>query len=112
MIAHLLNRTVAVWRPVTSDDGAGGQDVTFAHVADVRAKVDQPTADERREADQWSAEHLHIARFLPGADVARGDELRGAGQTFRVLATLHPSHAVYLRAPVELVQAEPGTVES
>lgn len=112
MIAHLLNRTLAVWRPGTSDDGSGGQDVARTHVADVRAKVDQPTAAERREADQWGARHTHTARFLPAADVERGDELRGDEQTFRVLATLTNSHNTYLRALCELAQSEPGTAES
>lgn len=112
MIGHLLNRTLGVWRPSTEADGAGGQTVTLVPVGDVRAKVDQPTAEERREADQWGAEHTHTARFLPSADVARGDELRGGGQRFRVLATLTNSRATYLRAPVQLVESEPGSVES
>lgn len=112
MIAHLLNRTLAVWRPVTSDDGSGGQEVTLTSVGNVRAKVDQPTAEERQVNDQLSAEHTHTIRFLPSADVERGDELRGDGQTFRVLATMEPSHPVYLRALAQLVQAEPGAVES
>lgn len=107
-IGHLLNRTLSVHRPVTTPDGSGGQAVTLVHVADVRAKVDQPTAEERQQADQWAAEHTHTARFLPAANVARGDELRGDGQVFRVLATIQPSHPVYLRAPVELIQSEPA----
>lgn len=108
MINHLLNRTLAVWRPSTGPDGSGGQTVTFVHVADVAAKVDQPTAVERQEGDQWGAEHSHTARFLPGANVARGDELRGGGQVFRVLATVKPSRPIYLKAPCELVQSEPS----
>lgn len=108
MIGHLLNRTVQVWRPVTTADGFGGFDVEFVHVADVRAKVDQPTADERREADQWGAEHTHTVRFLPDADVARGDELRGDGQVLRVLATVTNSRRTYLRAVCQLVESEPS----
>lgn len=110
MIGHLLNRTLEVHRPVTASDGAGGQTATLVHVGDERAKVDQPTAEERQAGEQWAAEHSHTIRFLPGADVQRGDELRGGGQTFRVLATLTNSRATYLRAPCELIQAEPGTV--
>lgn len=111
-VGHLLNRMLEVHRPVTAPDGSGGQTVTLVHVGDVAAKIDQPTATERQVGEQWAAEHSHTARFLPGADVARGDELRGDGQTFRVLATLTPSRPVYLKAPVQLVQSEPGTVES
>lgn len=111
-VAHLLNRTLEVHRPVTADDGSGGQTVSLTYVGDVAAKVDQPTAAERQEGDQWAAEHSHTVRFLPSADIARGDELRGDGQTFRVLATITPSHPVYLKAPVQLIQSEPGSVES
>ena len=112
MIGHQLNRRLEVWRPVTADNGSGGQTVAFGYVGSVPAKVDQPTAVERQEGDQWGAEHSHTARFLPSADVERGDELRGDGQTFRVLATMAPSHPVYLKAPLQLVQAEPGTAGS
>lgn len=111
-VAHLLNRTLAVHRPSTTPDGAGGQDVTLVHVADVRAKVDQPTAAEQREADRWGAEHTHTVRFLPDADVERGDELRGDGQVLRVLATVTNSRRTYLRALCRLVESEPGSVES
>lgn len=111
-VAHLLNRTLTVHRPATTPDGAGGQDVTLVHVANVRAKVDQPTPEERREADQWGAEHTHTARFLPDADVERGDELRGDGQVFRVLATVTNSRRTYLRALCRLVEHEPGMAES
>lgn len=106
MIGHLLNRTLEVHRPVTASDGSGGQTVTLVPVGEVRAKVDQPTPEERREADQWGAEHTHTVRFLPSADVARGDELTGGGQTFRVLATVTDSHGTYLKAPAELIQSE------
>lgn len=112
MIGHLLNRTLEVHRPVTASDGSGGQTVTLVPVGEVRAKVDQPTPEERQVGEQWAAEHSHTIRFLPGADVVRGDELRGDGQTFRVLATLTNSRATYLKAPCELIQAEPGSVES
>jgi SPP1 family predicted phage head-tail adaptor len=111
-IGHLLNRTLAVWRPDTADDGAGGQTVTLVEVGDVLAKVDQPTAAERQQSDQWGAEHSHTIYLLFGADVERGDELRGGGQTFRVLATMKPSRSTYLKAPAQLVQSEPGLAES
>lgn len=111
-IRHLLNRSLAVWRPVTADDGAGGQTVVWVHTANVAAKIDQPSADEREVAQQWAAEHTHTIRFVADADVARGDELRGDDQVFRVLAVLQPSRPVYLRALAQLTQSEPGSVES
>lgn len=107
MIGHLLNRTLTVHRPATAADGAGGQTVALVKTGTVRAKVDQPTATERTEGDQWGAEHSHTIRFLRDADVRRGDELTGGGQRFRVLATVTDSHATYLKAPAsELTQPE------
>lgn len=106
-IAHWLNRTLEVRRPGTADDGLGGQTVTLALVGTVRAKVDQPAIEERREGGQWGAEHSHNIYLLPGADVRRGDELRGDGQTFRVLATVQPSTPRYTKCPAsELNQPE------
>lgn len=106
MIGHLLNRTLDVWRPQTSPDGSGGQTVTLTQVGSVRAKVDQPTAAETQVAQQWSAEHTHTIYLLRSADVARGDELRGDGQTFRALATLTNSRDTYLKVPAELTEPE------
>jgi head-tail adaptor len=112
-VAHLLNRTLTVWREVVTDDGSGGQDVTRSNVGTVSAKVDQPTAKERDEAQQWGAEHSHSIFMLVDADVHRGDELRGGGQVFRVLATVKPSSNTYLKAPAsELIQPETTTTES
>jgi head-tail adaptor len=107
VIGHLLNRRLSVLRPSTVPDGSGGQWATYTLVGEIAAKVDQPTARERAEGDQWGAEHSHTVYFRPGADVRRGDELHGGGQRFRVLATAAPSRSAYLKAPAsELVQAE------
>jgi hypothetical protein len=106
-IDHWLNRALEVWRPATVPDGAGGQ--TLTHVrqpADVAAKVDQPTAAERMLAAQAGATLTHPVYLLPGVDVRRGDELRGDGQTLRVLATSSPSTPRYLKADCELIQVE------
>lgn len=106
MIEHLLNRTLEVWRPTAVPDGSGGQTVSLVQVGAVAAKVDQPAAAERQVAAQWGAEHSHTIYLLAVSDVARGDELRGDGQVFRVLATVQPSHATYTKAPTELIQTE------
>jgi len=105
--AHELNRTLAVWRPVTDDDGAGGQTVTMTDIGDVRARVSQPSAAERVAAMQAGAELLMPVYLAPDADVSRGDELRGDGEVYRVKATVRPSEVEYLRADCELVQVEP-----
>jgi SPP1 family predicted phage head-tail adaptor len=106
---HELRRILAVWRPQTAADGSGGQTVTHTQVGTVRALVSQPTAAERVEAARAGAEHTQTVHLPPDADVARGDELRGDGDTFRVKATVRPSEPVYLRADVELVQHEGGS---
>ncbi|GAA2790059.1 phage head closure protein [Streptomyces showdoensis] len=108
MIGRHLNRTLEVWRPVTADDGYGGQGTTLVHQADVRAKVDQPGASERMLAQQASAEHTHDVYLLPDADVQRGDELRGRGQRLRVKQVVEPSATRYSRAECQLIQQEPA----
>lgn len=106
MIEHLLNRTLAVWRPVTAPDGSGGQTVTLTEVGPVRAKVDQPSAAEKMTAAEWGAEHTHSVYLASTADVTRGDELRGGGQVLKVLAIAAPSRSTYAKAICTLVQHE------
>jgi SPP1 family predicted phage head-tail adaptor len=105
-IDHLLNRTLEVWRPATGPgDGLGGRRITYVDTGrTVKAKVDQPSDAERILAQQAGSEHTHSIYLLPDADVTRGDELRGDGQTFRVKATVQPSSPAYLKAPCELIQ--------
>lgn len=106
MIAHLLNRTLDTYRPTTAPDGSGGYHTSLVLVGPVASMVCQPSAAERREADQWGAAHTHTVYVELLADVLRGDELRGEGQRFRVLATVQPSRATYTKALVQLVQPE------
>ncbi|MFC8155865.1 head-tail adaptor protein [Streptomyces cinereoruber] len=105
-IAHLLNRVLEVWRTVRSPDGGGGWETALVRQADVPAKVDQPSAAEQLLAQQGGAEHTHSVYLLPGADVRRGDELRGGGQTFRVVSVIEPSAPVYRKAECRLVEKE------
>ena len=113
-VRHWLNRRLEVWRPVlVGEDGAGGFTTARVQVAEVAAKVDQPAAArEREESDRWGGDHTHDVYVLPEADVARGDELRGDGQVFRVLAVVEPSTPIYRKCVVELWQAEPDPAES
>ncbi|MCD0450771.1 head-tail adaptor protein [Actinocorallia sp. API 0066] len=112
VITHLLNRVLEVWRPEHAPDGSGGQTMLFAYIGDIAAKVDQPSATEKATADQWGAEHTNTVYFSPSADVARGDELRGDGETYRVLATISPSRNTYTKAPAERTEHEPPPEES
>lgn len=104
--ARRLNRTLEVWRTVRSPDGGGGWETALVRQADVRAKVDQPSPSERLLAQQASSEHTHSAYLLPGADVRRGDELRGDGQIFRVLSVIEPSTPIYRKAECQLIERE------
>lgn len=105
-----MNRQLEVWRPTTVDDGAGGQETTLVKQAlPVRAKVDQPSPTERLVAAQAGSKHSHDVFLLPGADVLRGDELRGTdklgtAQKFRVLSVAQPSRPIYSKALCELIQ--------
>ncbi|MFG2837031.1 head-tail adaptor protein [Streptomyces zaomyceticus] len=105
-ITHLLNRTLEVWRTVSTPDGGGGYETALVRQADVLAKVDQPSASERMLAQQGGAEHTHSVYLLPGADVRRGDELRGGGQAFRAVSVVEPSAPVYRKAECQLIESE------
>ena len=106
MISRMLNRTLEVWRPTTVPDDMGGSTETLVQLASVTAKVDRPTTEEQKVAAQWQSEHSHNVFLRPTADVRRGDELRGNGQVFRVLAVSEPSIPRYQRANCELIQSE------
>ena len=104
--AHELPRTLAVWRTTTTDDGAGGQESTRGQVGSLRARVAQPSAAERVAAMQAGSVLTMPVYLQPDADVRRGDDLIGAGETYRVKATFRPSEPVYLRADAELIDVE------
>lgn len=107
-ITRRLNRELEVWRPAAEDDGTGGQTVTPMLVGTEAAKVDQASAAERLLAAQAGAELTHVCYLEPGADIARGDELRGDGQTFRIDSVVEPSSPRYRKASLVQVQAEPA----
>jgi hypothetical protein len=108
--AYELTRTLTVWRSTLVDDGQGGSDDTVAQVpgdgGSVRAKVNEPSAAERVEAMRSGAELTFNVHLLPDADVRRGDELRGAGEVFKVKTTILPSVPMYLRAACSRDQYE------
>lgn len=107
MIAHRLNRSLDVWRAATAVDEGGGIEEVTVNVGTVRCKVDQPSAAEQMVAAQFQAKHTHTVYVLPGADVQRGDELRTTGETYRVIATMVPSRAIYLKALTERIEVNP-----
>ncbi|WP_017599201.1 phage head closure protein [Nocardiopsis lucentensis] len=105
-IGHLLNVEVTLWRRTTVPDGSGGQTTTWVEIGPVRCRISQPSVAERVAARQVGADHTQPIYLAPGTDVHRGDELRRAGQTWRVVAAVVPSEDVYLRADCELIQPE------
>lgn len=106
-IAHLLNRELEVWRPVSEPDGYGGRRTAWSQAGTVPAKVDQAAAAERVLAQQSGSEHTHSVYLLPGSDVLRGDQLRGDDEVYRVISTVTPSAPAYLKAECALIQAAP-----
>jgi len=104
-----LNRTLEVWRAGLVDDGQGGQDEVRASTGTVRGKVNEPSAEERIEAQRSGVELTHSIHLLPDADVQRMDELRGDGEVFLVRSTGWPSTRVYLRAQCTRDQSEQGS---
>lgn len=110
-VGQLLVSRRDVYRKHMVDDGAGGRVTTWEYVATVPCRVSQPRPTERAIAMQMGAEAPTPVYCAPDADVRRGDELRDpdTGQRLRVVATVRPSVAVYLRADCHQVEAEGGT---
>jgi SPP1 family predicted phage head-tail adaptor len=107
MIGHLLNRSATVYRPATVTDDVGGQTVTLEAAGAVRVKIGQPSVNERRMADQWTADLTHVVHLHRSADVRRGDQLdAGDGHRLRVLSVVQDSRRSYLRAECEAFQPE------
>lgn len=110
MINHLLNRTLTVTRAATTDDAGGGRSTNYVDVGTVRARISQPSAEDREVGQRAEARITHHVYVRPDADVQRGDRLvDGAQSYYEVLAAVQPSAAVYTRCETELRQWEVTT---
>lgn len=97
MIAHLLNRTPALWRRVETGDGMGGVTVEWQQQGTVAARFSAPSPQERTAAAQQGAEITHDVYLLPDADVVRGDRLVDGPLTVEIVAVVAPSVASHHR---------------
>ena len=79
MIGPMLNTSLSLVRPAFSADGAGGRTAELVAVADVRALVAQPTAEERVLAERAGARLDHVVYVPFGTDVRRDDEFQSEG---------------------------------
>ena len=105
MISRLLLDTVEVYRPTLVADGRGGRTRSFASVGVVRAKVGQPSTDERATAARLGAVLSAVVHVAFGADVRRGDELDvGHPRRVRVVSVTTNSRRTYARIECEEVQ--------
>lgn len=104
MIAHLLNRTVQVWRPATAADGQGGRTTTFTMVATVAARLPQPSPREVEIAQRHGARQSQPVYVVAGTDIRRGDQLRDGPLVLEVLSTVTPSIPAYLKCECEYQQ--------
>ena len=109
-VSHWLNRTLSVWRPSQTADGAGGYTVSYVLQGTVKCKVDQAPGTERLAAAELGAEHTHNIYCETGADVLRNDRLcpstvdpntPAKGELYRVMSTTVPSSPRYLKAMCE-----------
>ncbi len=108
LVGHLLTDTVDVFRPTFTPDGRGGRSASFAFVASMRAKVNQPSPSEGKLAGRDGAMMVTPVHLDAGVDVRRGDELEvGGPRRLRVVDVVTNSRASYLRADCEVVQGGP-----
>lgn len=105
MIRHLLNSSVDVYRATFTDDGRGGRTSALAKVGAVRARVSQPSAEERMVAGQRGAILEHVVHVMNVEDVRRGDELdHGGPRRLRVQGVVEDSSATYKRLECQVVE--------
>jgi head-tail adaptor len=103
---HLLNTIVAVQRRQVTDDGMGGQQVTWDAIGEQPARISQPTDEELWVAAREHRDLTHRVYLTAGADVFRGDRIvTAAGIVMGVEAVVQPSEPAYLRAECSYGQA-------
>jgi hypothetical protein len=104
VIAHLLNRTLTVYREATTPDGYGGHVLGYVQVGSVAARVSRSTGAEAGGAVSLSgmqegaviSEDIYL---IAGTDVRRNDFLTGDGENFEVMHVVQPSSSdVYTKA--------------
>lgn len=105
MIRHLLNDALTVYRGAFAADGRGGRSKTMAPVGTVRARVAQPTGQERMIASQMGAVLDAVVHVPYAADVQRGDELDdGGARRWRVMSVVNDSSRTYRRLECQVIQ--------
>jgi hypothetical protein len=105
MIRHLLNASVDVYRSTYTDDGQGGRTSSVAKVGAERARIAQPTAQERAIAAELGAVLEAVVHFELAADVQRGDELDdGGARRLRVQSVVSDSSRTYKRAECQRIE--------
>ena len=103
---HRFTTPLQVWRRVTADDTGGGQTTEWVQAGTVFGQVSQPSADDRRVAQQSGGELAHVVHCHPSADVKRDDRLIVPdGRDLKVAVTTVPSQQRYLRVECWSVQA-------
>lgn len=109
MIGPLLNEVLTVYRATFEDDGRGGRTKTVAVWGTVRARISQPTAEERTVAAQEGATLDAIVHVPYGSGVERGDEIEDVGpRHLRVLSAVHDSSRTYDRLMCQVIQGGHG----
>jgi hypothetical protein len=99
VIAHLLNRTLTLYRESTEADGYGGQELGFVLVGTVPARVSRSTGAESNVGMQEGAVVSEDIYLIAGTDVRRNDFLTGDGENFEVMHVVQPSSSdVYTKA--------------
>lgn len=110
----LLNNTFSLSRIVRTFDGAGGWVEARTTIGTVRGRLRPMGGTERDVADQEQREITHVLYVAAGANIARGDEVEGAGVIVEVLGVREPSRAghhleVDCREVQRAVTAEDGS---
>lgn len=105
MLRHLLNDSVTAYRAAYTGDGRGGRAKSMTSHGTLRARLSQPSVNERMLAGQQGATLDYVVHVLYEADVQRGDELdHGGARRLRVKAVTNDSSRTYKRLECQVVE--------
>lgn len=89
----LLNHNYTISRRDRISDGQGGWIIVYVELATVRGRMRPASSEERQVAAQEGRRISHVLYVDAETDIARGDQVEGAGLVVDVVGVREPSRA-------------------
>ena len=104
-IGRQLRSRATTLRKVEVDDGEGGWEEDWATLGlNRQCRRRAATASDITIAEQVQGNVEHLVYWLPGEDIAYGDQVIVDGYELKVLGVLEPSEPRYLLTPCQQIQ--------